>query len=589
MVIAGAIRSEPQMPLAMRHPHFCVVLGLAWLVTAGWLWSQFAPGVGEQFSDPDDAMRLVEVRNFIAGQGWFDLREPRLDPPAGYLTHWSRLIDGGLAGVFGVARLFVAPAEAERVMLIVWPLLWLLPAMTSVALIAWRIGGREAAIVALLFAVFGLPAFQHFKPGRIDHHNVQVVLSLAVIAAAMWADRFRAAAIAAGALSALALAIGLESLPWVALAGAALVARFVLDREQAPMLAAYGLSLAAGSLMAFGLTVAPGRWMQTACDALAINAALPAAMLGLSLAAIARWRWDMSAYGRATAVAASVMVASAAAIALDPRCIAGPFASMDPAVRPIWLSQVREMDPLIAILREQPVMGVWISAFPAVALAAAVALIATPLRRDPAFWLAAFAFAVAAAFTVTMVKTYSYAMWFGMPLAAVGALYAMARLSRPVRLMAAMVLTPVAISASAITLAQATAPAAMSPPPRQACFQAESYAPLARLRAGTIVTDVDFGPLVLAFTPHRVVAAPYHRLSHGMLLAHRALGAPPDEARTILRDAGIDLVVLCGTAKPSGLSPQPGSLWSTLSRGEVPGWLAAELPAGGTFAAYRVR
>src|ERR1700722_20823990 len=46
----------------------------------------------------DDAMRLVEVRDLIGGQGWFDLFQYRLDPP-GTSMHWSRLIYAPLAAV----------------------------------------------------------------------------------------------------------------------------------------------------------------------------------------------------------------------------------------------------------------------------------------------------------------------------------------------------------------------------------------------------------------------------------------------------------------------------------------------------------
>src|SRR5437763_434317 len=50
-------------------------------------------GLGVSFGDTDDAMRLVEIRDFLAGQGWFDLHQYRLDPPAGLPMHWSRLVD----------------------------------------------------------------------------------------------------------------------------------------------------------------------------------------------------------------------------------------------------------------------------------------------------------------------------------------------------------------------------------------------------------------------------------------------------------------------------------------------------------------
>ena len=75
-----------------------------------------------------------------------------------------------------------------------WPMLWLLPTMAGTAAIAWRIAGREAALVALLLALVGLPAFHQFRPGRIDHHNVQIALSVLVVAATVWSDRVRWAA-----------------------------------------------------------------------------------------------------------------------------------------------------------------------------------------------------------------------------------------------------------------------------------------------------------------------------------------------------------------------------------------------------------
>ena len=109
-------------------------------------------------------------------------------PPAGYDTHWSRLIDAGLAGLYLAFQSF-DPHAAERLMRAWWPLMWLLPTIAGMAAIAWRIAGREAAMVALLLALVGVPAYQQFTPGRIDHHNVQIALTLLVMAATAWSDR----------------------------------------------------------------------------------------------------------------------------------------------------------------------------------------------------------------------------------------------------------------------------------------------------------------------------------------------------------------------------------------------------------------
>ena len=67
--------------------------------------------------DTDDAMRLTEVRDFLAGQNWFDLVQHRLNTPYGGLIHWSRLIDLPEAVVVGLLRLpFGAWATRSRPM-----------------------------------------------------------------------------------------------------------------------------------------------------------------------------------------------------------------------------------------------------------------------------------------------------------------------------------------------------------------------------------------------------------------------------------------------------------------------------------------
>ncbi len=146
-------------------------------------------------------MRLVQMRGLIDGHGWFNLHEARLGPPDGYDTHWSRLIDAGLAGLLWLFRQFTDAAFAERLMRTVWPMLWLLPTMAGATAIAWRVAGRDAAPIALVLTAVGLPAFQHFIPGRIDHHNVQIALAVLLMAAVAWSDRKPWAAAAAGVLT----------------------------------------------------------------------------------------------------------------------------------------------------------------------------------------------------------------------------------------------------------------------------------------------------------------------------------------------------------------------------------------------------
>jgi hypothetical protein len=73
---------------------------LVWLCFCGWFiadkWDQIRWfGLG----DTDDNMRIMQVRALLHGQGWYDLRNYRLNPPFGANIHWSRLVDLPIAGL----------------------------------------------------------------------------------------------------------------------------------------------------------------------------------------------------------------------------------------------------------------------------------------------------------------------------------------------------------------------------------------------------------------------------------------------------------------------------------------------------------
>ena len=39
-------------------------------------------------ADPDDALRLVQVRDLLAGQPWFDLHQYRISTPSGAMMRY---------------------------------------------------------------------------------------------------------------------------------------------------------------------------------------------------------------------------------------------------------------------------------------------------------------------------------------------------------------------------------------------------------------------------------------------------------------------------------------------------------------------
>jgi hypothetical protein len=580
-------------------PNIALLLGLAWLVIVAQLLADHWAETALTLTDMDDAMRLVQMRGFIDGHGWFNLHEARLGPPEGYDTHWSRLIDAGLAGMLWLFGQFTAPAFAERLMRTVWPMLWLLPTMAGAIAIAWRVAGRDAAPIALVLTAVGLPAFQHFVPGRIDHHNVQIAIAVLLVAAVAWSDRSRWAAAAAGVLTGAAMAIGFEGLPYIVLAAAAMALRFVLVPDTGRALARYGAWGAGSVAAAFLVSVGPAQWGRTACDAIAVNSAIAVILATLGFALTGRFLAGAHWQVRAAGVAATGLVAAAAFAAIEPRCLAGPFAMMDPTVRSLWFNHVSEMQPLWAVAWTSPPMGAAVAAFPAVGLVFTVLIARDPVaRRDFGFLVASTALIVSAAVLFTMVRAFSYAIWLAIPMVAAGVVrvFASVRLgTMAVRALMALFLAPAVTAAVALAAVQAmTAQPVAAENSRVAagCLLNTSYAALAALPPGLIATDIDYGPFVLALTPHSVMSAPYHRLVGPIIAANDIFALPPAAARQVVAAAKPDYLAVCDRHKLGGIgaAERAASLWGRLAVGEVPAWLEpVAATRDGPFMVYRVR
>ena len=91
--------------------------------------------------------------------------------------------------------------------------------------------------------------------------------------------------------------------------------------------------------------------------------------------------------------------------------------------------------------------------------------------------------------------------------------------------------------------------------PRRPCFQSSNVRRLAALPPGLVAADIDLGPYIVALSPHRVVAAPYHRLEKGILANHAIFTGAPGEA---LAAAARARRRLCGAVRrPCGHRPAP--------------------------------
>ena len=98
-------------PIEVGRSRLVPVL-IAWVLAALILTLAMADNIATlRFVDPDDAMRLMEVRDWLAGQSWWDVAQHRFNR-GDFPMHWSRLVDIPLAAVLMLAAHWYEAREA---------------------------------------------------------------------------------------------------------------------------------------------------------------------------------------------------------------------------------------------------------------------------------------------------------------------------------------------------------------------------------------------------------------------------------------------------------------------------------------------
>ena len=557
------------------------------------------PTLAAANGDNDSLLRLVEIRDLIGGQGWFDLHQYRMGPAGGFVMHWSRLVDATIAAIIlAVTALTGKLATGETFALLAWTTPLMATALAFLLRIARAVGDDWAVVPAFIICAAALHFSGVFAPGDIDHHNVQLTLCLAAITALI-VGRSYAAGIVAGAACALMLAVGMETLPYVAVAGLTASATYLLgDRTEAAKAAGFGLGLAGVGLAVFVATVPASNWLAPYCDAYSIPQFAVAAISGLGLAATAA----SPALGRTLsrrlrALLALGIAVAVIAVTVFPQCLADPYAGLDPRLQQFWLNQVTEAQPFWRVLSDDWVKAAGIYVTPILALV----VLGLRLRRRsnaPGWILMAF---LTAAFAVSLWQ--ARGATFSLPLAAI-ALAAWIgdwrhrtaltsdRTSMLRMALAWLISLNVAWSAAAQAASAALGETASAATSTGTCERPADYALLAAQPPTTVLAISNLGSPILAHTPHRVMAGPYHRNVVGNLLTLDAFMGTAEQARPTIESNRIGLVAICrGNAETALLTgPAPAGLLAALTRGEPPDWLE-KLPqaTGEPLDIYRVR
>jgi hypothetical protein len=571
-------------PAAFAGRRLAASTTLIWLVTAiimvALCWSRYA---GPDFRDPDEAMRLAQVRDFLAGQSWFDVSQHRVNPPVGGPMHWSRLVDVPIAGLILLFRPFVGTGLAERIAMVLEPLL-LLGALFGVFVgAARRIAGRETALVSALLLALSLSILFQFLPLRIDHHNWQILMAAVLLWAAFDPDVRRGGLIAGGAM-ALWLHISSEGLPYAAIFGGLFALRFVGDPTEWPRLSRYLVGLTLLSALLLVATHGAAASLVAYCDAMSPTYLAPLIVAAAVLPAARMFIGDGSAAARLAIPALAGIAAGGTFILSGRACLAGPFETLDPLVYRYWYLRVQEGRPIWD--QASAIAGMILIPALLGLIGTIIALVRAQSPSERNRWLAMLMLSLAAfAVAVMVMRAMSVAHLIALPGNAVllRLLYDRARafISTPLRIVATVMLllaTPLGLASVWSALSpdgNASAGNGTFDVDSGKCGSPPGLRTLAALPVGTVLAPLDIGPNILVFTKDSVLGTGHHRNIIGMATVIRTFMGTPEYAHQVLLTTPARYLAYCPGLRELGNYAQanPASLAAVMERGQVPSWL----------------
>jgi hypothetical protein len=594
----------------MAAAEYRKLIVIVWLIVAAALGVLWGPRAWHGLTwDTDDFMRLVQVRDLLAGQAWSDLTQHQLNPPDGTPMHWSRLADVPIALVTLALSPMLGQQNAMTVAAMLLPPLYFLLFLTFFAFAARLMLGAARSPVALLVAIGGSISIIQFVPGRVDHHGLQLTAMMAalmLLLIGLARERWRTAIAWAGVPFALSVWIGAETLPLIAAWFAALgLAWCYAGGSFARSGAIAGLLGAALGVAVLLTSEPPASWLRPACDAFSVMPIGVLALIGIGFAGMAIFsQWARTVPRRMLVAGAWGIVAATGFAVAFPVCLHGGYALVDPVVEQHWLSRVSEAMSLTQQLRAQPFGAMADMWTPLLGFAYCLWRLRSAQRRGRTLWGAlAIMLVTAFAMMAWQVRAVTFAQEFALvPVSGLIAdiLERLRTRGRWLRYAAATLLLFVCsfvfwpsaqLAYSAIT-AQTSNASAQSAANSPQCVKVDTMA-LLRGDETLILSYIDLGSMLLFNTPHSVLAGPYHRDNAGLKTTIELFRSNDDALiHNTIKERGISWIVTCpGTEDRTAFKTDGGDgLAERLAAGRVPDYLEeVDDPAWPDLRFYRLR
>ena len=595
--------------------HFYRILAGLWLLEVAVLMFAARDAIASwKVGDPDDQLRIVQVRDWLAGQSWSDVTQYRMNLPTGGDMHWSRLVDVPLALVIASLTPLVGQATAELWAAATVPMLTLGAFLFCYARLVRTHFGSTAAIASIAGLLTTVPVIMQLVPLRVDHHGWQLVCMTLCLHYLLDRERpIRSAALLA-VVSAIWLEISIEAFPFVIAFIGTLGLRWLLSapvQKRSPLLSPFNIlpvltALASGVLL---LTLKPLDSLDRAdCDALStvhVSAFAACALVSSAILALVHSARVQTGFWVKLAVCALAGVAALAVIGIGaPQCAGDSFESLDPVVRRYWFDRTSEGLPVFERGFEQMVIAGVVMLFGLLGIAHLIRSNDVSMETKIALVLT---FAATALVGAYVSRTLAYFVIVTSVIIAPLSAALFARRSdadsfarrKILRVLAILLLLPFVTGQLVATAIAKLQPAPASTKPdrfvidiaaAKHCLDSSSIKALRGLPPSNLLSGLDAAPGILQHTEHRVVASGHHRNQAAMRDAILAFVATPDRLASVIQKRKIDYVVACAAA-PEFIfyrDMHSDGNWARLDAGDRYEMLV-EQPRLGPFRVWKVR
>lgn len=541
--------------------------------------------------DTDPHMRLVRVEQLAETGDWYDNVIHRSNAPYGETLHWTRPLDILLLlGAF-ILKPFLGFHDALG-----WWGVAISPILGVVSLLAlyWAVKPalkeNERYLLILLFLAQPLLTMA-FNIGRPDHHSL-LALIFCILLGCLYRiiglqDNSKKFSQITGLLAGIGVWISVEFLVAVFWIIATLTLLWIFRGQRySRRLFDFSLSLFFSTCV-FLLAERPlTQIMVQEYDRISVVHVfvfLVVAVCSLIMSRI-----------KATTAGSRTLAAGLAALGgflvlwhFIPDFFQGPYSQVDPTVARIWLSRVKEVQPMLKVNLVIQVLFIGPLVFSLLFLLWAIIRVKDDESR---IYLAPLLVGLPmfAALTFYQIRWIYYSNVFiliGLVLLLNSLFQVIARIQSPFRQRFTRIMI-ILLFCTGFYVTGVLADNYYGDPDtnsyevilRPLCEWLNHYP------ASTILMDQDFGPEILYRTSHSVIATPYHRNTTGILYSYEVMGTPNlDTVHKMLAERNVNLIVLCPQSSESGMfrsqTDEGITFYGRLLAGDIPVWLdKVELP-----------